>query len=60
MLLLGATINNLVAPYIGTGAPLRWRIFVLVATAGRLEGEKVHVKDSNEYHPVNILTEKKN
>jgi hypothetical protein len=32
---------------------------VLVATAGRLEGENVHVKDSNEYHPENILTEKR-
>jgi hypothetical protein len=33
---------------------------VLVATAGRLEGEKVHAKDSNEYHLENNITEKKN
>jgi hypothetical protein len=32
---------------------------VLAATSGRLEGENVHVKDSNEYNPKNILTEKK-
>jgi hypothetical protein len=32
---------------------------VLVATAGKLEGEKLNVKDSNDYHPENILTEKK-
>jgi hypothetical protein len=31
-----------------------------VATPGRIEGEKVYFKDSNEYHPENILTEKKN